>query len=655
MRQTRFRVALLAILLLAFALRVYLLDAQSSWHDETYCVLIAQQPLSRVITAQTQDIHPPLYFVLLHFWLPLAGSTDWAVRFLSVVFGVLLVAWLYRAGALFFNRQIGLIAALLGAVAPFYVAYAQEIRMYALVALLTLASLTLGYRQLYPDRRSRTGWSWLAYVLVTTAALYAHYFAALVIMAQNLAWLGGLLAWRVGCPRAADGVRPIRPALGRWIATQVLVAVVYLPQLVTAARQLGSYTNPGLQLVSPAEFLRESWQVFNVGLAVDAEWVTPALLVLGAIWIVGLILLIARSWPRHARAAGYLLCCFLVPVALFLIVLLSRPLFHPRFLLVAMPAYTLLLAGALWAWGQRPLWRLVGGLALAVVLTVALLGLTGHYHDERFFKADTRAVAGFLHEHATADDLILVDVEFLFGYYDHGPAPYHYILASDEATPTELSALCQGKRRLYVVRWQEGVGDPKWLVDYLLRKYGQPLGEWDFRGYQVFGYRIPPDPAFQIGDGYEARADTFEGLLRLEAAAYGGAGLNSLNTPAQVSAHSTVVGRTAWVALRWLALAPMSANYKCFVHLRSAAGDQVAGADTLLMNDHRQTTAQMVPNTAFMDYHLLDIPADVEPGIYTLYAGLYDPVADARLSVLNEAGAPAGTEIVIGTIQITGR
>jgi 4-amino-4-deoxy-L-arabinose transferase-like glycosyltransferase len=630
--------------LLAFALRVYRLEAQSAWHDETYCVLVAQQPLAQVVAAQSEDIHPPLYFVLLHFWLPLAGHTDFAVRFLSGVFGVLLVALLYRAGAAFYARSVGLLAALLGAVAPFYVAYSQEIRMYALVTLLALTSSYLGYRLLgcksqIPNPKSQ-GWLWAGYVLTAAAALYAHYFAALVLVAQNVAFALWVL-WLLVSARFQKPAAPRAPlsAVRPWIAAQMTVAVLYVPQLLTATRQLGAYTNPGLNLVPPAEFLRGVWQAFNVGLAVDGGWLAPVLALLALLFFAGLFLLARRGTKtadeQSCLPTVYLLCCFLIPLTMFLIVVLTRPLFHPRFLLVAMPAYTLLLAAGLAALGR--LWRPLGVLAVAIVLLASAWGLNGYYHDERFYKADTRAVAGFLREHTTANDLVLVDVEFVLGYYDHGPAPYQYILANDDVTPAELSALCQGKRHLYRVHWQEGVSDPKDLVDYLLRKYGQSLGEWGFRGYQVFGYVIPPNPAFAVGESYVPRADVFDGRLRLEALDYG-----PMATP----------GRPAWVALRWRTLSPMPADYKCFVHLRDTAGRQVAGADTLLMNNQRQTTSQMPPGIVFLDYHLLDTPLDIAPGTYTLYAGIYDPAANTRLSVLDANSTPAGTEVVLGTITV---
>src|SRR5438552_18635541 len=85
------RGTLLLLLLAAFALRVWAIDAQGIWGDEAFSIYTAEQPLSYVLSAGT-DVHPPLYHVLLHFWLELAGRSPLGVRFLSVWWSLLVVA-----------------------------------------------------------------------------------------------------------------------------------------------------------------------------------------------------------------------------------------------------------------------------------------------------------------------------------------------------------------------------------------------------------------------------------------------------------------------------------------------------------------------------------------------------------------------------------
>ena len=78
-------------ILAAFATHTYLLDAKSMWIEEGLSVYRAQLDLpgilSNVIMIQdvaTHDTHPPLYFIVLHFLIGLAGNSEFVIRLLSV-------------------------------------------------------------------------------------------------------------------------------------------------------------------------------------------------------------------------------------------------------------------------------------------------------------------------------------------------------------------------------------------------------------------------------------------------------------------------------------------------------------------------------------------------------------------------------------------
>jgi 4-amino-4-deoxy-L-arabinose transferase-like glycosyltransferase len=91
----RIGIALLVISLVAFLLRTFRLEHQSLWYDEAFSVYLARMNLGDITTRTAADIQPPLYYYLLHFWVALAGDTEFAVRFLSLIFGVLTVPLLY--------------------------------------------------------------------------------------------------------------------------------------------------------------------------------------------------------------------------------------------------------------------------------------------------------------------------------------------------------------------------------------------------------------------------------------------------------------------------------------------------------------------------------------------------------------------------------
>jgi hypothetical protein len=143
----RFALPLL-ILWLAFALRLYHLPFQSMWWDEGHSIFVASQPIPQIPSLPVMDVHPPAYFVLLHLWLALTGQSEFALRYLSVLFSLLTVALLWRFAASLSHlitpspplSLSPVLAALFAAVSPVYVAYAQEVRSYAMITFLALAS-----------------------------------------------------------------------------------------------------------------------------------------------------------------------------------------------------------------------------------------------------------------------------------------------------------------------------------------------------------------------------------------------------------------------------------------------------------------------------------------------------------------------------------
>ena len=187
-------IALLLILLLAAGLRLYRLDAQSLWYDEGASVGYALRTPGDIWRNTAADIHPPGYYLLLSRWVGPLGTSELALRGLSVVFGLLLVAQVYSLGRALFHPTVGLLAGALIAIDPFHVYYSQEARMYTLLASLGAASMWLFIQWLetlqQPAAHRRRPWLLLAgLVLVNAAGLYTHYIYPLFIGVEMLLFL----------------------------------------------------------------------------------------------------------------------------------------------------------------------------------------------------------------------------------------------------------------------------------------------------------------------------------------------------------------------------------------------------------------------------------------------------------------------------------
>ena len=164
--------ALLALLALSLWLRSRALDG-ALWIDEAISHGIASHPLAEIPGVLRQDGSPPLYYVLLHGWLELFGDSEAALRSLSLLAALLTVPAALWAGTVAGGMRAGWIAAVLAALNPFLTIYAQEARMYALVALLSVLACGSFVRGFVDE----IAWQRALFALELALLLYTHAWA----------------------------------------------------------------------------------------------------------------------------------------------------------------------------------------------------------------------------------------------------------------------------------------------------------------------------------------------------------------------------------------------------------------------------------------------------------------------------------------------
>jgi uncharacterized membrane protein len=106
------------------------------WLDEALSVNIAKQPLGSIGDALRHDGHPPLYYYALHGWINIFGSSDFAVRSMSMVLGFIALALAFVIARRHGGRELAAMTAFVMAVSPYGVRYSSETRMYAMVMVL---------------------------------------------------------------------------------------------------------------------------------------------------------------------------------------------------------------------------------------------------------------------------------------------------------------------------------------------------------------------------------------------------------------------------------------------------------------------------------------------------------------------------------------
>lgn len=194
---------------------------QSFWLDEGTSIFLARLPIVNIFETLRGDFHPPLYYLLLHFWLPIAGHSEWAIRLPGIIFGSLCIPILYK----FLNellgkekKKIALIASMLLLVNPLHIYYSVELRMYSLNALLSLLSWLFLVKWMKKINHKSYA---ICYLLFSVANLYTFYGAFFNLMSQ---WF--FVVWQH------------RRKLKTFAICNLLVGLLFLPWLPSFTSQL---------------------------------------------------------------------------------------------------------------------------------------------------------------------------------------------------------------------------------------------------------------------------------------------------------------------------------------------------------------------------------------------------------------------------------
>jgi mannosyltransferase len=623
------RLALLPILLLAAFLRFHRLDAQSFWNDEGNSARLAERTPDLIIAGAAGDIHPPGYYLLLAVWRAAAGQSEFALRALSALAGVLVVVVVYRLGLRWFDPNAALASAALAAVSPPLIYYSQEARMYELAGLWAAAVfLAAGW----PDGPRRRA----ALAAVLAAGLYTHYAFGFVVVALNL-----LVLLRLAGPALTARAWPAWRALAlEWILPQAAALLVFAPWLPIALRQVTSwpagrtYLPAGQAALGVAHWLA-------VGPTLDAA-IDPAL-------AGGLAVLVGLSIWRRPRLEPWVWLA--VPVAATLgLGLFSAP--FAKFLIVAVPALCLLggngLAAIRRAGGAPPepdlVRRTAGFMQPFIVLPILLptlalplaVSLNNLYNNPTYQRADYRGIARYLDAAARPGDAILLNAPNqweVFTYYHRDLSnvfPVARARPLDAAAQTaELERIAASHARLFVLYWGDAQSDPgrvieSWLNTHTFKAYDQ----W-YSDVRLAAYAAPRTSAA----AQSALKVDFGGLITL--------------TGYSLNAQTFAPGDILQLTLFWrLSGAPLAARYKVFVHVASPAGGPPAAQHDGEPGGGLSLTNTWRPGETVADNHGVFLPRDLPAGDYRLEVGLYGVDDGARLT------QPGGDALTLASLHI---
>lgn len=485
--------SLLPVLLLAFGLRLWGLTEHNLWWDEGIGVWLARMPLWESVGWTAGDVHPPLYYMLLHGWWRMAGESVFALRALSAFFSLLTIPLVYRLGRVLGGARTGALAALLLALSRFSIWWAQEIRMYALAAMLATGALWAA-AWLWQAKGQHRQFAWLAYVGFTTASLYTLYLTITVIAVTNLGFLAYMIRWRTR-PRITQKTEmPVSSAKRRiidWVTAQAATVILFMPWAFYALPQMHAWSSDAP--FTPGFFMQLYTTILAVGSPLEVARYLP--LTIGL--FLGLALAVIVLWrrvrlPAQFGGLGMMVTGLVLPPAVVAFVSLpvlqfyfARPLV-PRYLLPLAACYTVLVA---WAAVDLPAQRAEqrsgkiqsvsagAGLSLAgCALVAALVGLASYYPG-RTQRDDYTTIAEVLTALRRPEDAVVLYVDRdwpIFAAYYGGPRQdlaYGANYSNPDAVAMRMNALWESVEGVWLVATPESVqADPGQHVPNWLRE-----------------------------------------------------------------------------------------------------------------------------------------------------------------------------------------
>jgi hypothetical protein len=505
----------------AFVVRLHGLAFQSLWRDEVDAICFAQAPLlpqlaqtalhftpscppdiPDLLAAFTQPgFNGPLYFLALRGWISVAGYGEFALRFSSLLCGVVSVALIITLGTRLFNRAIGLMAGALLALSAYQVWYSQEAKMYTVITLLTLASIYF-LRRGVEEGRLRF---WIGVVACTSLAMGAHILAALLIpveVALFLVW------WPYSRRHLVAGA-----------VTLACMTLPYLPVGVDRLKWVFEPADTGFTRYP----LPQMFTILNGAYAggILADLIGPGLSIAGALLALTALLGLASvntparparsstAWTRFKSETrsdrvlsrlGLALWIGLPPLAIAL-VSINRPIFTDRYLIWIQPAYYLAAALGIWA-----LWRWWKPIAVMVLSVLLIVNSAGIWQQSRTpFKPDFRSAAAVFAAQHQPDDLTIFQIPYIrhnFTYYFRDPiqsldGPYFNYRGnfdgyqdSDETVLQWLDTWLGGQHTIWVIWSEEVWADERHLLRRWLETHSTITFHTEFPQVQIVRYEL---------------------------------------------------------------------------------------------------------------------------------------------------------------------
>jgi len=426
----------LLFLVLNLVLKGLFLGSNSLGGDEPFSVYHSQQSLSDLFAIFQNENNPPLHFILLHYWINFFGISEISVRLPSLIFSALTALFIYKIGFRFFNLRVAIYASILFLFSTYQVTFAHEARGYALMGLLTAASMY--YYMEIVISKNRSNWKMCWFLLANTLLIYTHFFGFFVLFIQFFF----ILFQR-------DLLKNYFKFLILFVGILLLTYSPYLWIILTRF----SHSTQGGTWLTPPGGISEFYEMLR---AFSNAPVTAVFTI--ATLVIGLVLLILKRKQNPDRLATRLIVCwFYIPFVFMFVISFWIPMFLDRYLMFIAIGFCIIVAFSADFIIQKLRFKFI-------IPSLICLLFVASVKPNKSNKREVRETVELVKSLENDSTLVLVapvhfSLNFIY-YYDRSL----FEKSDDKFIQNELN-----KRQLYCINSLEGVDYKAWkrivLVD----------------------------------------------------------------------------------------------------------------------------------------------------------------------------------------------
>ncbi len=420
------------IISLTIFLRFFTLGSESIWLDEAESIRESHLTIQGIAASSNQ---PPIYFLLLRAWIALFGTSEFAIRSLSAIFGILSIVAIYFTGTTLLNKRVGLISAFLASFAIFVIRHSQDARAYSLLLLLATLSYWF-FIELFKTNKTRY---YIAYTTVSILLIYTHFFSLFIVASQIMFYIIYIKKYLKSRPR--------------YLISLAILIISVVPMGLLLKNNISNIGRCNFWINEPSysEFFSTFISFSGSG---SMRFVIFAIFVILGIWrVIALLWKTIKSSKKKPKGLKnknqnviteekpglgtiptvvLLLLWLLIPLLIpFIESKIAAPIYQAKYVIGAYPALVIIVAQGISSFKSK--WIIFP--ILILIVTLSSFGLYKYYKYDN--KEQWRETAQFIEANSRPGDLLFVYKSFYrrpFVYYYQGSLEEQGIRSTKEVT-----------------------------------------------------------------------------------------------------------------------------------------------------------------------------------------------------------------------------